>query len=135
MKRIGFLCLAKYPVPSVKGGAVETLVTNLLDENEKSHLLDLVVFSFGDKEAESQSETYKNAEFFFIKKAFVSKVLNKAYCKLIRIFGKEDSLYYQSLKRNIKESRVSAPVEEVKREEVNVVDDDDDVPSFFKTRV
>ena len=30
---------------------------------------------------------------------------------------------------------VSAPVEEVKREEVNVVDDDDDVPSFFKTRV
>ena len=69
MKRIGVLCLAKYPGPSVKGGAVETLVTNLLDENEKSHLLDLVVFSFGDKEAESQSETYKNAEFFFIKKS------------------------------------------------------------------
>ena len=84
MKRIGFLCLAKYPVPSVKGGAVETLVTNLLDENEKSHLLDLVVFSFGDKEAESQSEAYKNAEFFFIKKSFVRKALNKVYCKLVK---------------------------------------------------
>lgn len=110
MKRVGFLCLAKYPVPSVKGGAVETLVTNLLDENEKSHLLDLVVFSFGDKDAESQSETYKNAEFFFIKKSFVRKVLNRVYCKLVRMFGKEESLYYQNLKRNIKESRVSAIV-------------------------
>lgn len=110
MKRIGFLCLAKYPVPSVKGGAVETLVTNLLDENEKSHLLDLVVFSFGDKEAESQSEAYKNAEFFFIKKSFVRKALNKVYCKLVKMFNEEDSLYYQSLKRNIKESRVSAIV-------------------------
>ena len=45
------------------------------------------------------------------------------------------AISFESCNNNKKISCINAPVEEVKREEVNVVDDDDDVPSFFKTRV
>ena len=34
-KKIAIICPAELPVPSVKGGAVETLIDHFLDENEK----------------------------------------------------------------------------------------------------
>ena len=37
MKNIAFIFPAGcYPVPAIKGGAVEALITNLIEENEKN---------------------------------------------------------------------------------------------------
>lgn len=101
MKKIGFLCLAKYPVPAVKGGAVETLVTNLLDENEAAHMLDMVVFSFSDGEAIAKSLAYKHSQFFFISKSIVAKIINRIVQKSMRLLGKNESLCYYMLRKKI----------------------------------
>ncbi len=101
MKKIGFLCLAKYPVPAVKGGAVETLVTNLLDENEANHMLDMAVFSFSDDVAIAQSHGYKHSQFFFINKSVAAKVTNRVVKNLMKFFGKDSSIYYMMLRKKI----------------------------------
>jgi glycosyltransferase involved in cell wall biosynthesis len=110
MKKIGFLCLAKYPVPAVKGGAVETLVTNLLNENETNHLMDMIVFSFFDREALSKSRGYRNSKFHFIRKSLAFKLGNKIIQKTGRLFGKSESLYYYSLRRKMAEAELDALV-------------------------
>lgn len=56
-----------FPVPAVKGGAVETLVNNLIDENEIYGNLKIAVVSIYDDQAKMLSEKYKNTEFIYIK--------------------------------------------------------------------
>ena len=40
MKKVCFIIPNFFPIPATKGGAVETLVTNLINVNEKEHLID-----------------------------------------------------------------------------------------------
>jgi spore coat protein SA len=55
------------PVPAVKGGAVETLVQMLLDENEAEQRIDFLVISIYDREAEAAAAKYKHTRFFFVR--------------------------------------------------------------------
>lgn len=110
MKKVGFLCMAKYPVPAVKGGAVETLVTNLLDENETNHLLDIAVFSFDDADARLKSHSYKHSQFFFVKKTLVFKLVNKLVHFVSQALGREESLYYQIIRKQISQANLDALV-------------------------
>ena len=52
-----------FPVPSTKGGGAETLVQDILDQNEKFHSADFVVYSIYDQEAVIKSDSYKFSEF------------------------------------------------------------------------
>lgn len=90
-KKICIITSMIYPVPAVKGGAVEGLVELLVRMNEVYKELDLTVISIYDKEAEMVSEKYKNTKFvyircnsfidkFFIKKPFI--YINKIWMKL-----------------------------------------------------
>ena len=45
-----------FPVPATKGGAVETLATNLLLENEKEGKINFTCFSIYEKEAAELSK-------------------------------------------------------------------------------
>jgi Glycosyltransferase len=56
----------KFPLPSVKGGAVESLVQCLLDYNEKYHTYNFVVFSVYNEEAALKSRSYKHTDFKYI---------------------------------------------------------------------
>lgn len=56
----------KLPLPSVKGGAVESLVQCLLDYNEKYHTYNFVVFSVYNEEAALKSRSYKHTDFKYI---------------------------------------------------------------------
>ena len=56
----------KLPLPSVKGGAVESLVQCLLDYNEKYHTYNFVVFSVYNEEAALKSRSYKRTDFKYI---------------------------------------------------------------------
>jgi len=53
-------------LPSVKGGAVESLVQCLLDYNEKYHTYNFVVFSVYNEEAALKSRSYKHTDFKYI---------------------------------------------------------------------
>lgn len=97
MKTIGIISLAKYPVPSVKGGAVETLVTSLLDANESDTAYHFNMISFYDSQAEKASKGYKKSTFFFIKKTTVARVINKMVVSLNKLFCRKGSLYYWHL--------------------------------------
>ena len=55
------------PIPATKGGAVENLVVNLLNENEKKCQVKFTVFSIYDKKAVEETNKYKHTKFIFIK--------------------------------------------------------------------
>lgn len=57
------------PVPAIKGGAIETLVTNIIDVNEIEHRVDFTVVCPYDKEALSLQGNYKYTKFINVKKS------------------------------------------------------------------
>lgn len=56
------------PVPNVLGGAIESLVTNLIKEQEKNAKIDLTIVSIYNKEAQIESKKYQKTNFIYIKK-------------------------------------------------------------------
>lgn len=56
-----------FPVPATKGGAVETLATNLLLENEKEGKINFTCISVYEEEAVKLSKSYKYTNFIYIK--------------------------------------------------------------------
>ena len=64
--RIGII-IEKYPLPPTKGGAIQTLVSHYLEENEKTHIHDFFVYSCYDMDAEACSKRYKYTKFYYVK--------------------------------------------------------------------
>ena len=55
------------PVPATQGGAIETLMTSLVRENEASHAIEAVVVSPYDEQAYRDSSQYRHTRFVFVK--------------------------------------------------------------------
>ena len=83
MKNICFITQCSLPIPPTKGGAVETLVEYILDENEKTPHYHFTVISVGDKEAEQKSKKYKHADFLYVEEK--NQKLSKILAKLDRV--------------------------------------------------
>lgn len=66
MKKVFLIPPPALPVPAVKGGAVETLLTHLIEENERRQQLRLVCVSRPDPEAEAQAASYTHTRVFFV---------------------------------------------------------------------
>lgn len=45
------------PIPAVGGGAIETLITNLIEENELQQLVELIIISKNDEKAKRKNIT------------------------------------------------------------------------------
>lgn len=56
-----------FPVPATKGGATETLMTNLLKENEKEGKINFTCVSVYEEKAEILSREYKFTKFIYIR--------------------------------------------------------------------
>lgn len=54
------------PIPAVQGGAVETLVTHLIRENEKQAKLDLLCASIPDEAAKTEAENLQHTKMLYI---------------------------------------------------------------------
>ena len=54
------------PVPAVQGGAVETLVTHLIQENERSGQLDLLCASIPDPQAVAQAQQLRHTKMLYV---------------------------------------------------------------------
>lgn len=64
--KVAFVTNGLFPVPAAKGGGAETLVQNLLDQNEIYHKADFIVYSLYDEEAQWKSVSYRYTSFHFI---------------------------------------------------------------------
>lgn len=64
--RIALIVPSYLPIPSVRGGAIETLVDNLIYENEKHKKLNIVVYSVYDSEAEAEAKKLKHTNVIYI---------------------------------------------------------------------
>ena len=75
------------PVPAVKGGAIETLINNLIDINEEEKQLDITVISVYDHDADLCSKKYEHTEFFFLKSSYWDCILHIFYRVLVKFFN------------------------------------------------
>lgn len=83
MKRICFITQCSLPIPTTKGGAVETLVEYLLNENEKREEYEFTVVSIGDEKAEKIANQYKKTKFIYIDPA--KKRVNAVLFQIYRV--------------------------------------------------
>lgn len=65
--KICFIAPKNFPVPALKGGAVETLITDFIDENEKYKKNTVDVITIYDKAALTQKEKYSFTNFITFK--------------------------------------------------------------------
>ena len=63
---IAIITTGLLPVPSVMGGAVENLVQNFIDENERQGGPRLTVYSTATPDAIEKAQAYTHTDFFFI---------------------------------------------------------------------
>lgn len=102
MKSIAIITAGTLPVPSVKGGAVENLVENLIKENEKQPTINMVVYSIFDNAALKESQKYKYTSFIFIKVPFIVKLIDLfIYFFFTRILRKEKPMSYRYISSRI----------------------------------
>ncbi|MCO7127547.1 glycosyltransferase family 4 protein [Sporolactobacillus shoreicorticis] len=66
--KVAIICTEKRPVPAVQGGAVETLVDLLIQDNERQPMAELDVYSIDDPCAREQSTSINHTRFFYINK-------------------------------------------------------------------
>lgn len=78
MKNILLVAPQYYPIPAVKGGAVEVLITHLIEENEKHAKAKLFVISKSDKDAEKIR--YKYTKVFYVDNENGSSFLYNLRC-------------------------------------------------------
>ncbi|MGI1804680.1 glycosyltransferase family 4 protein [Exiguobacterium sp. TDN 0502] len=73
------------PVPSVKGGAIQTGIQQIIDENEVRNKVNITVYSIYDEKAELESKKYKYTKFEFIKINKNTIKIRRALNKLFRL--------------------------------------------------
>lgn len=112
MKHILIIAHGNLPIPNVKGGAVESLVQNLIDKNEDKGELFITVYSPYDFEAESMSAMYHNTRFLFYKgrdvffkwwidvlrkKIFKLPPLRSSFCRSVDKYIKRNQKIYDKI--------------------------------------
>ena len=64
MKKVLIIPLQYYPIPAIKGGSIETLVTNIIKENEQNTRAELFVISKNDDDAKKIKFTNSKVIYF-----------------------------------------------------------------------
>lgn len=71
--KIAFISGSARPVPAVCGGATETMMTHLFEENEVHHKLDITYYSYWNAEAERIARTYRNTNISYYHPSSIDK--------------------------------------------------------------
>lgn len=116
MKKIALIMPPELPVPAVMGGAVEELVTILIEQNEIEHKAEFLVFSIEHKEAEERAKKYKHTKIVYLPPASVTdRVVNRALRYTNKIYKKKsllDVAHYRKAYEYSKKEKVDAIVAE-----------------------
>lgn len=116
MKKIALVLPEVYPIPAVKGGAIEELVTILIEQNEIEQKAEFIVFSMENEEARERAKEYKYTRVVYIQKtSLADRIVNRILRYSNRfIKGKTliDIAYYRRVFKYLKEHMVDAIVAE-----------------------
>ncbi len=103
--KIAFVGSPDYPIPAIWGGAIQTLVTALMDENEKRKEFDFFVFTISTPELKEKIEDYQYSTIIPIKTNFIHKAF-LLFRKILRRLTKNRipyrSHYMKVVNRHIK---------------------------------
>ena len=101
-KRVAIIGLNKFPIPAIKGGAIESGVTNTININEIKQRLDLTLFTIKDSDLDAVVEKYKHCKIIQInEKGFISFILffYRIFRKLSGYCLPEKSVYMIKINR------------------------------------
>lgn len=106
--KIAIVTVGELPVPSIKGGGAETLIEQILEQNEKNKKLNIKVYSIKNEMAEKKSKEFQYTQF-----KFLSPVKNPIFNRLKRKFIKKLSGFdipierfsYRSIIKDIKKEK------------------------------
>lgn len=119
MKRIAIIGPINYPIPAIKGGAIETLATAIIDQNELKRELDITVYTVYDECL--CEDSYKYSRVIQIKETFMEKCGMNIYKAIRRLsLGKLPyrNCYMKRINRLIKNENYDAVIFETTNYEV-----------------
>lgn len=96
--KVCFITPNVFPVPATKGGACETLVNNLIDENEKQKKLSIICVSVFEEEAYKLSKQYKYTDFIYIKNEKDLRNVDLSYASTDNSFISYMDAIYEKIK-------------------------------------
>ena len=100
--KVAFLTYGTSPVPATKGGAVENLIEDLLDENENKHNFEFSVLSIYEERAYEKARKYKNSKFHFVRCPHFIDVLDKFVYRISKnILNKSNLISYRYIFRRL----------------------------------
>ncbi|OXN01189.1 glycosyltransferase family 4 protein [Bifidobacterium vansinderenii] len=107
MKKVCLIAPGLLPVPASKGGAIETLLTSLIRENERQRLLDLSVVTTFDDKAQEMAADIQHTRFIEIPAdtALQKMIFRIRHAIARRMHGEHDILpspYYVKVLRALK---------------------------------
>ena len=83
---IAFIGTPDYPIPAIRGGAIQTLVTALIDKNEENPKFNITIYTINDSELNDIK--YKNTDIIGIKLTSLGK-LKLIIRKILRRLSKQ----------------------------------------------
>ncbi len=110
MKKIALVVPEGLPVPAVKGGAIEELVTILIEENEIKHQAEFYVFSVENEIAKERAKNYRYTHMIYLPPTsladrIMNRVIRYTDRLLHRLHPKKktmiDIAYYRRVKKYI----------------------------------
>lgn len=84
MKRIAIITPFILPVPNVSGGAVEELITKLIDQNEQNRGFHIDLYTMDNEKI--NSDNYKNTDIIKIKKGSITSFADRFCDRMVRQF-------------------------------------------------
>lgn len=94
-KKIAIIVPGLLPMPPVKGGAVETLLYNVITENEKRKKLQLVIYSTYDKDAVEASKGYVETEWKYYKAPNIVRYVDCLIFRVLKLLGRKNLQGYR----------------------------------------
>ena len=78
MKKIALVLPEAGPVPAVRGGAIEELLTILVEQNEIEHRVQFMVFCADNEQARAIAEKYKYSKIIYLPKTTLAdRLINR----------------------------------------------------------
>lgn len=100
MKKICIACVTGLPVPPSQGGAVETLVQQIVDENEKEPRFKIVVLTTKEKKSEEMANGYKYTKYVRFRPDLWRNRICFRFVKIMKKIGIKNCYYISSEKKD-----------------------------------
>lgn len=100
-KKIAIIVPGSLPMPPVKGGAVESLLYNIIKENEIQEKVRLVIYSAYDREAVKASKDYSETEFKYFTMPSIVKYLDCFIYGLAKMLGRKNLQGYRFIAKRL----------------------------------